>query len=95
MDKDLPPNRAVPAADGSRGPAPYLRVVYGDATPEEVAALVAALTAVAVARASTEAADGRQRPVSAWTDRSRLLRPAVHPSPGGWRRSVLPRLTPA
>ena len=26
----------------------------------------------------------------AWTDRSRLLRPAVHPSAGGWRKSALP-----
>ena len=89
MDKDLPPKRAVPAADGSRSPAPYLRVVHGDATPEEVAALVAALAAVATARASAAAEDKPKR-LSAWTDRSRLLRPAVHPSPGGWRKSALP-----
>ena len=69
---------------------PYLRVVRGDATPEEVAALVAALAAVATARASA-ARPQLRRPASAWTDRSRLLRSAVHPSPGGWRRSALPR----
>jgi len=64
-------------------------VVHGDATPEEVAALVAALAAVATARAGAAAEDKPNR-LSAWTDRSRLLRPAVHPSPGGWRKSALP-----
>jgi hypothetical protein len=89
VDKDRPANRAVPAADGSRASAPYLRVVHGDATPEEVAALVAALAAVAAAR--TSAGHARQATqASGWTDRTRLLRPAVHPGPGGWRRSVLP-----
>ena len=90
MDKDLSAQRAVPTADDSRASAPYLRVVRGDATGEEVAALVAVLAAVAAARASA----GRPEPASpasAWADRSRLLRPAVHPSPGGWRRSALPR----
>lgn len=90
MDKDPSANRAVPAGDGSRASAPYLRVVHGDATPEEVAALVATLTAVAAARASTGQAQ-RATPASGWTDRTRALRPAVHPSPGGWRRSALPR----
>jgi hypothetical protein len=69
---------------------PYLRVVHGDATAEEVAALVTALAVVAAARASAVRPEPA-RPSSAWTDRSRLLRSAVHPSPGGWRRSVLPR----
>jgi hypothetical protein len=87
--KDLPAERTVPAADGSPVSAPYLRVVRGDATPEELAALVATLTAVAAARASADQAQ-QATPASGWTDRTRLLRPAVHPSPGGWRRSVLP-----
>jgi hypothetical protein len=69
---------------------PYLRVVHGDATAEEVAALVTALAAVAAARAGAERPEPA-KPASAWTDRSRLLRSAVHPSPGGWRRSALPR----
>jgi acyl-CoA carboxylase epsilon subunit len=69
---------------------PYLRVVRGDATPEEVAALVATLAAVAAARA--RAADAA-RPVpvaSNWNARTRLLRAPVRPAPGGWRRSALP-----
>jgi hypothetical protein len=90
VDKDPSAKRAVPAADGSRASAPYLRVLHGDATPEEVAVLVAALAAVAAARASAGQTQ-RPTPASGWTDRTRLLRPAVHPSPGGWRRSALPR----
>jgi Acyl-CoA carboxylase epsilon subunit len=90
VDKDLAAKRAVPAADDSRASAPYLRVVHGNATAEEIAALVGALTAVAAARAAA-AQPEPARPVSGWTDRSRLLRPPVHPSPGGWRQSALPR----
>jgi hypothetical protein len=71
-------------------PGPYLRIVRGEATSEEIAALVGALMAVAAARAGT-ARPEPARTAGAWTDRSRLLRPAVHPSPGGWRRSALPR----
>jgi len=69
--------------------APYLRVVRGDATGEEIAALVAALGAVAAARAAAARAEPA-RPASAWADRSRLQRSPVHPSPGGWRHSGLP-----
>ncbi|HUN37491.1 MAG TPA: acyl-CoA carboxylase subunit epsilon [Trebonia sp.] len=68
---------------------PYLRVVRGDATAEEIAALVATLEAVAVATAAAAAGEGPQR-VLEWNNRSRLLRSPVHSSPGGWRRSALP-----
>ncbi|HEX4834164.1 MAG TPA: acyl-CoA carboxylase subunit epsilon [Trebonia sp.] len=70
---------------------PYLQVVKGDATPEEIAALVATLTAIAAARAAAPPAPARSA-ASAWTDKSRQLRPALHPSPAGWRRSALPSL---
>ena len=61
--------------------APYLRVVRGDANAEEIAALIAALTAVAAARSS--AADRAEpRPVTPnWNSRARLLRTPVHPLP--------------
>ena len=68
--------------------APYLSVVRGDATAEEIAALVATLTAVAAARSS--AAPAQQPPARNWNSRARLLRSPVHPSAGGWRRSALP-----
>jgi hypothetical protein len=69
---------------------PYLQVVRGDASPEEIAALVATLSAVTAAQGSSAGTAGKPRKASGWTDRSRLLRAPVHPSPGGWRRSALP-----
>jgi Acyl-CoA carboxylase epsilon subunit len=78
-----------PSADDDR-PAgePALRVVRGDATPEEIAALVAVL----MARSGAAGAPDRpgRPPVSAWADRSRQLRRPLHPGPGAWRRSALP-----
>jgi hypothetical protein len=69
--------------------APYVRVVRGDASAEEIAALVATLTAVAAARSS--AAPAHQPPVTHdWNSRARLLRTPVHAAAGGWRRSALP-----
>jgi Acyl-CoA carboxylase epsilon subunit len=70
--------------------APYMSVVRGDASAEEIAALVATLTAVAAAR-SAAAASAEEPPASRnWNSRARLLRTPVHPAAGGWRRSALP-----
>jgi hypothetical protein len=70
--------------------APYLRIVRGDANAEEIAALVATLSAVAAARSSA-AGQAEQRTVTPnWSARARLLRTPVHPAAGGWRRSALP-----
>jgi len=67
-------------------PSPVLRVIRGDATPEEIAAVVAVLLS------RRAVADGpAARPVpSAWADRSRLLRRPLFPGPDAWRRSALP-----
>jgi hypothetical protein len=66
---------------------PLLRVVRGDATPEEIAALVAVL----VTRATDDVAPGLDRSVPGfWSDRSRQLRRPLHPGPGAWRRAALP-----
>jgi len=66
---------------------PVLRVVRGDATAEEIAALVAVL----VARSAGAEAPGQARSVPGlWADRSRLLRRPLSPGPGAWRRSALP-----
>jgi hypothetical protein len=69
---------------------PYLRVVRGDATAEEIAALVAALAAVAAARARTAAAQPAPAR-SNWNNPARRMRAPAQPGPGGWRRSALPR----
>jgi hypothetical protein len=69
--------------------APYLRVVRGNASAEEIAALISTLTAIAAARSSAPPAG--QPPVSHhWNSPARLLRTPLHPAVGGWRRSALP-----
>jgi Acyl-CoA carboxylase epsilon subunit len=64
---------------------PVLRVIRGDATPEEIAAVVAVL----LSRPDLDASSPRPAP-SAWADRSRLLRRPLSPGPDAWRRSGLP-----
>ncbi len=69
---------------------PLLRIVAGQPTAEETAAVTVVLTALAGAAAAGGAAagDGRR---SAWSDRERLLRAPVRPAPGAWRASARPR----
>jgi hypothetical protein len=65
--------------------APVLRVIRGDATPEEVAAVIAVL----LSRPALDEPAPRRAP-SSWADRSRLLRRPVRSGPDAWRRSALP-----
>ncbi|RJL33562.1 acyl-CoA carboxylase subunit epsilon [Bailinhaonella thermotolerans] len=67
---------------------PVLRVVRGDATPEEIAALVAVVTARAAAAAGTRATPGRR---GAWGHPRHALREPLQPGPGAWRASGFPR----
>jgi len=60
---------------------PLLRVVRGEPTAEELAALVAVVTARAAA------APPETTPGSAWTDRIRLVRRCPAPGPSAWRAS--------
>jgi hypothetical protein len=74
---------------------PFLQIVRGDPGPEEIAALVAVLTARARAAAAARDGDRLARP-SRWADRSRLVRNTfagdLEPrGPGAWRASALPR----
>jgi Acyl-CoA carboxylase epsilon subunit len=68
---------------------PALRVVRGDATPEEIAALVAVLMARSASAGGAARRPGRPAR-GAWADRSRQLRRPLHPGAGAWRRSVWP-----
>ncbi len=65
-----------------------LVLIKGDATDEEVAALVAVVQAVASAAAS--ATPSAPAPRSAWADPARSTRRPMHASPQGWRTSGLP-----
>jgi hypothetical protein len=67
---------------------PLLQIVRGDATPEEVAALVAVLTARA--SAAVEPPKPRQSP---WTYRRAQLSKPVFVGAGEWRRSGLDKGT--
>ena len=67
----------------SEQPAPLLRVVRGEPTAEELAALVAVLAS----RPAVDApAPDAPRP-SAWTDRARYVRRALPRGPGAWKAS--------
>jgi hypothetical protein len=65
---------------------PVLRVVRGEPTPEQLAALVTLVTAATAAAAASSA----QSPAplrSAWGDRAAAFRAPVRVGPGGWRAS--------
>jgi hypothetical protein len=70
-------------------PQPLLRVVRGQPSDEETAALVVAVAAVLAARARAGRQDGSGVPGN-WASHARALR--VPPAPGAtsWRRSALP-----
>ncbi|QIG44077.1 acyl-CoA carboxylase subunit epsilon [Nocardioides anomalus] len=65
---------------------PLLRVVRGNATPEEVAALVAVVAALGSA-----APEPPRRRASEWSAHHRKTRVTLPHGPGGWRSSALPR----
>ena len=65
--------------------APLLRVITPSATPEEVAALVAVLSAMGEGEAPAP------RPRPRWNAPDRLVRRSLPHGPGGWRACALPR----
>ncbi|MBM6546955.1 acyl-CoA carboxylase subunit epsilon [Janibacter sp. YIM B02568] len=66
-------------------PATQAIEIIGDATPEQVAALVAVLSGIGGGEEPAPASTSR------WASRERLVRREVHPGPDGWRASALPR----
>ena len=66
---------------------PHLRVVKGDPSDEELAALVAVLQAAA----SVGNAAPARKPVSEWAAPHRKLRTTFPSGPSGWRASAMPR----
>jgi hypothetical protein len=70
---------------------PYLRIVRGDATPEETAALVAALAALAAR--DQEAARRPVQPVRKagnWRNPAHNMRRALPHRAGAWRTTFIP-----
>jgi hypothetical protein len=64
---------------------PLLRVVKGDPTPEEVAALVSVVSAMAAGAAG---AAGTAKPRPQWAAHHRRLRGVHRHGPGAWRASA-------
>ena len=68
--------------------APVLRVVSGDPSAAELAALVAALAAVAAA--GGEGAGAPTRPTSQWAHPARAVGMPPRPAPHAWRAASWP-----
>jgi hypothetical protein len=83
MTDDLPqaPDATQPGSEPRR---PLLRIVKGDATPEELAALVAVVASLE----SPEEPPRRRTPE--WSAHHRKMRRSLPHGPGGWRSSALP-----
>ena len=64
-----------------------LRVIRGEPTADELAAVVVVLTARA---AESDGQPAPRRPQSEWAAKSRQMRPQLTPGPGAWRASALP-----
>ncbi|CAB4763136.1 unannotated protein [freshwater metagenome] len=71
------------SADGSR--PPLLRVISGEPTEEELAAIIAAVSTRSSGTAPTTPT------FSLWARKSRQVRPAQRPGFGAWRASTMPR----
>ena len=73
-------------SDETPAPArPLLTVVRGEPTPEQLAAVIAVVSA----RAAGGGADKEPAPRSLWAQPQ--LRAPLTPGPGAWRASALPR----
>jgi len=68
---------------------PVLRVVRGEPTPEELAALVAVLAARGSGSGSSP--ERAARPGGSWGDHSRAMRTPLPHGAGRWRAAALPR----
>jgi acyl-CoA carboxylase epsilon subunit len=69
-------------------PVPLLRVVRGQPTGEETAALAVVLTAKLAARPAQ--AREERAIAGGWADRARAMRAPLAPGRGAWRNTVRP-----
>ena len=74
------------ADDEKAGQQPLLRVVNADATPEEIAALVAVFSAL-----GSVGGGAPKKPRRSWNLPARSVRTTHRHGPGAWRASGLPR----
>lgn len=69
--------------------APLFRVVHGNPSAKETAALAVVLAAKLAARLAEDRARGRS-PAGGWADRARALHVLPAPGPGAWTSSARP-----
>ncbi|HET7246296.1 MAG TPA: acyl-CoA carboxylase subunit epsilon [Streptosporangiaceae bacterium] len=69
-------------------PEPLLRVVRGEPTGEEAAALAVVLAAKLAARPAQ--ARKKRAATGGWADRARAMRAPLTPGPGAWRNAARP-----
>jgi acyl-CoA carboxylase epsilon subunit len=81
-DGPLQGARREPASGGGQGVLPLLRVVTGEPSAEELAALTVVVAALAQRRTRR-----RPTPVGAWASFGDSHRRPLRPGPGGWRAS--------
>ena len=67
---------------------PPIKVLHGDPSPEELAAVLAVVSARAAANA---ARTPDRTPTSQWADHARNLHTPTHPGPDAWRTSAWAR----
>ena len=70
---------------------PLFRVVHGNPSGEEPAALAVVLAAKLAAGPPAGPGPARRGPASRWADRARSMRAPLAPGPGAWRRSSQPQ----
>ena len=75
----------TPAPETPAEAVPLLRIVTGDPTTDEVAALVAVVSAMA---AGAQAAGAKAAPRPEWGAHHRKLRGSHRHGPGAWRASA-------
>ena len=80
-----PPGATDPELNSRETSGPVLRIIKGDATPEEVAALVAVVAALG------SGTKPPRRRTPEWSAHHRKVRRTLPHGPGGWRSSALPR----
>ncbi|MEU4536101.1 acyl-CoA carboxylase subunit epsilon [Streptosporangium sp. NPDC023825] len=66
----------------------HLKIIKGDATPEEIAAVVIALSTRA---APASPASKASQTSKSWSNHSHRMRKALPVGQGAWRSSTLPR----
>jgi acyl-CoA carboxylase epsilon subunit len=70
---------------------PLLRVVHGNPSDEETAALAVVLAAKLAAGPPAGHEPARRGAASRWADRAQAMRAPLTPGPDAWRRSGQPR----